>query len=88
VGRDACGFNAVAAGHEVVLNEMDLSLDDGEFIAEVSESVVGMSVAFDFGHRVPVIEVSNSTTESVVHGSGVVEEGVEPNRDWLGDIGR
>jgi hypothetical protein len=87
-GWDACGFNfnAVAAGRKVILNKMDLGLDDGEFIVEVSELVVGASVLLDFGCCIPVIEVSNGATESVVHGSGAVEEGVEPNRHWLSDV--
>jgi len=66
---------------------MDLGLDDGEFIAEVSESVVGALVPLDFGGCVPVIEVSNGVMESVVCRSGAIEESVEPNRDWLGDVG-
>jgi hypothetical protein len=83
-----CSFNAVTAGHEVILNEMDLGLDNGEFVAEVSESVVGMSILLDFGRRIPVVEVSNGVMESVVGGSGAVEEGIKPNGDWLGDIGQ
>ena len=67
---------------------MNLGLNDGELIMEVSELVVGASVSLDFCSCVPVVEVSNGTTESVVCGSGSIEEGVEPNRDWLGDIGR
>jgi hypothetical protein len=67
---------------------MDLGLDDSEFVAEVSESVIGMSVPLDLGSRVPVIEVGDGVTEGVVCRSGAVEEGIEPNGDWLGDIGR
>jgi hypothetical protein len=81
-GQDAGGFNAVMAGREVVLNEMDLGLDDGEFVAEVLESVVSASVLVDFGGCVPVVKVSNGVTESVVCRSGAVEESVEPNGDW------
>jgi hypothetical protein len=77
----------IVAWCEIVLNEMDLGLDDGEFIAEVSESVVGALVPLDFGGCVPVIEVSNGVMESVVCRSGAIEESVEPNRDWLGDVG-
>jgi hypothetical protein len=35
VGRDAGGFDTVLACHEIVLSEMHLGLDNGEFIAEV-----------------------------------------------------
>jgi hypothetical protein len=86
-GRDAGGFNAVTACHEVIFNEMNLSLNDGKFIMEVSESVVGASVPLNFCSCISVIEVSDGAMESVVCGSGAIEEGVEPNRDWLGDIG-
>jgi hypothetical protein len=30
------GFDAIAARHEVVLSEMYLGLDDGEFVTEVA----------------------------------------------------
>jgi hypothetical protein len=66
---------------------MDLSLDDGELIVEVSESVVGTSVPFDFGGCVPVVEIGDGAMEGVVRRSGAIEEGIEPNRDWLSDIG-
>jgi hypothetical protein len=87
-GWDAGGFNVVAACCEVVLNEMNLGLDNGEFIVEVSESVVSAPVSLNFSGRIPVIEVSNGTTKSVVGGSGAVEECVEPNGEWLGNVGR
>jgi hypothetical protein len=87
-GRDAGGFNAVATWREVILNKMDLGLDDGELVMEVSELVVGASVLLDFGSRIPVVKVSNGAMEGVVCGSGAVEESVEPNWHWLGDIGR
>jgi hypothetical protein len=88
VGRDARGFNAVAAVCEVVFNKMDLSLNDGKLVAEVLESVVSTSVPLDFGGCIPIIEIGDGVTECVVSGSGAVEEGVEPNGDWLGNIGR
>jgi hypothetical protein len=88
VGQDACSFKAVAAGREIVLNEMDLGLDDGKLVVEVSESVVGALVLLYFSGCVPIVEIGNSATEGVVCGSGAVEEGVEPNRDWLGDVGQ
>jgi hypothetical protein len=36
VGWNAGGFNAVAACRKVVLSEMYLGLDDGEFVAEMT----------------------------------------------------
>jgi hypothetical protein len=66
---------------------MDLGLDDGKLIMEVSESVVGMSVSFNFGGCVPVVKVRNGVTKGVVCGSGTIEEGVEPNGGWLSDVG-
>jgi hypothetical protein len=78
----------VAARCEVIFNEMNLGLDDGKFIAEVPESVVGALVPLNLGSCIPVIEVGDGAMERVVCGSGAVEEGVEPNGDWLGDIRR
>jgi hypothetical protein len=66
---------------------MNLGLDDSKFITEVSELVVGASVPLDFYGCIPVVEVGDGTTESVVCRSGAVEESVEPDRDWLGNIG-
>jgi hypothetical protein len=86
VGWDAHGFNAIAAGRKIILNKMDLSLDDGEFIVEVLESVIGASVLLDFGSCVPVVKVCDSVMERVVCGGGAIEESVEPNRDWLSDV--
>jgi hypothetical protein len=86
-GRDACGFKAVTAERKVILNKMNLGLDDSELIAEVSKSVIGVSVSFDLSSCISIVEVSNSATEGVVGGSGTIEEGVEPNGDWLGNVG-
>jgi hypothetical protein len=33
MGRDAGGFNLVPTRHKVVLSEMHLGLDNGEFVA-------------------------------------------------------
>jgi hypothetical protein len=66
---------------------MNLGLDDSELIAEVSKSVIGVSVSFDLSSCISIVEVSNSATEGVVGGSGTIEEGVEPNGDWLGNVG-
>jgi hypothetical protein len=84
---DAGGFNAVAAGYEVIFEEMDLSLDNGKFIAEVSESVIGTLVPFNLGSGIPVIEVSNSAMEGVESRGRTIEQGVEPDGGWLSDVG-
>jgi hypothetical protein len=78
----------VAAWREVIFNEMDLGLDDGKFVVEVLESVVGTSVPLDFSGHIPVVEVSDGATEGVVCGGRAIEEGVEPNGGQLGDVGR
>jgi hypothetical protein len=77
-GWDAHSLNAVMAGCKVVFNEMNLGLDDSE--------LVGVSVPLDFGSHIPVVKVGDGTTECVVCWSGAVKEGVEPNRDWLGNV--
>ena len=86
VGWDACSFDVVATGCEVIFNEMDLSLNDGEFITEVSESVVSTPISFNLCCRVPVVEVGDGVMEGVVCGSGTIEEGVEPDGEWLGNV--
>jgi hypothetical protein len=65
---------------------MDLSLDDGKFVVEVLESVVGTSVPLDFSGHIPVVEVSDGAMEGVVCGGRAIEEGVEPNGDWLSSV--
>jgi hypothetical protein len=65
---------------------MHLGLDDGELVAEVSESVVLAAETFDLGGSVPVVEVGNSTAESVEGGGWAIEEGVEPYGNGLGNV--
>jgi hypothetical protein len=76
VGWDVGGFDAVATCCKVVFSKMDLSLDDGKLIAEVAQSVVLSTVTLDFGSSIPIIEVGNSTMESVVGGGGAIEQSV------------
>jgi hypothetical protein len=79
------GFDAVVACREIVFSEMDLSLNDGELIAEVAQSIVLLAVMLDFGGSVPVVE-GNCATEGVVGRGRTVEQSVEPDRDGLGDV--
>jgi hypothetical protein len=44
------------------------------------------AIALDFGGGIPVIEVSNGSTESMVGGGRAIEQSVEPDRDGLGDV--
>jgi hypothetical protein len=85
-GRDARGFNAVISGCEVVLNKVDFSLDNGKLVAEVAELVVGALISLNFSGCILIVEISDGTMEGVIRGSGAVEEGVEPDREWLGDV--
>ena len=71
---------------QIVLGEMDLSLYDGELVAEVSESVVLSTVALQFGGGVPVVEVGDGAAEGMEGGGWPNEEGLEPTREWLGNI--
>jgi hypothetical protein len=71
---------------QIVLGEMDLSLYDGEFVAEVSESVVLSAVALQFGGGVPVVEIGDGTAEGMKGGGWPNEKGLEPTREWLGNI--
>jgi hypothetical protein len=86
MGRDASGFDAISARREIVLSEMHLGLDDGEFVAEMAESIVLVAVVFDFGGSVSVVEVGNSTTECVVSGGRAIKQGVEPDGNRLSDV--
>jgi hypothetical protein len=71
---------------EVVFSKVYLSLDDGEFIAEVSESVVLVTEALQLGSGILVVEVGDGTAECVEGGSWADEEGVEPYGKGLGDV--
>jgi hypothetical protein len=59
VGRDAGGFDAIAACREVVFSKMYLGLDDGEFVTEVTQAVVLSAVAFDLSGGVPIVKVGD-----------------------------
>jgi hypothetical protein len=76
----------MARCRHIVFGEMDLSLYNSEFVTEVSESVILSMVALQFGRGVPVVEVGDGATESVEGGGWSDEEGLEPAREWLGDI--
>ena len=65
---------------------MHLGLDNGEFVVEVAELIVLLSISLDFGGGVPVIKVGNGMTDCVVSGSGAIEKCVEPSGDWLDNI--
>src|SRR5580693_1602572 len=65
LGQEVHSFDAVAAGSKVVLHKMNFGLDNGEFVMEVSELIVGASVTFNFSQRIPVVKVGNGTTEGV-----------------------
>jgi hypothetical protein len=88
MGRDAGGFNAVAARREVVFNEVNLGLDEGKFVTEVVQSIVLATVPLDFGGGVPVIEVSDGVAECVIGRGRAIEQSVEPDRERLGDVAR
>ena len=71
---------------QIVFGEMDFSLYDGELVAEVSESVVLSTVTLQFGGGIPVVEVGDGAAEGMEGGGRPDEEGLEPAREWLGDI--
>ena len=78
--REVGGFDAIATRHKVVFNEMHLSLDEGEFVSEAAEPVVGVPEMLDLGDGVPIIEGGHSAVESVVGRGRAIEQGVEPHR--------
>jgi hypothetical protein len=80
------GFKAVTSRCEVIFSEMHLGLDDGEFVAEVSESIVLATEALQFGGGIPVIEVSDGVAECVEGRGWADEEGVEPYGKGLDDV--
>jgi hypothetical protein len=71
---------------QIVLGEMDLSLNNGELVTEVSESVVLSPVTLQFGGGVPVVEVGDGAAEGMERWGRPDEEGLEPTREWLGDV--
>jgi hypothetical protein len=85
-GRDASGFETMARCCQIVLGEMDLSLYDGELVAEVSESVVLSTVALQFGGGVPIVEVGDGAAEGMEGWGRSDEKGLEPARERLGDV--
>jgi hypothetical protein len=76
----------MACCRQIVLGEMDLSLYDGELVAEVSKSVILSTVTLQFGGGVPVVEIGDGAAKGVESGGWSDEEGLEPAREWLGDI--
>jgi hypothetical protein len=86
VGRNAGGFKVVAGCREVVFSKMHLSLDDGELVAEVSESIILVTVALQFGGGVPIIEVGDGASECVEGGGWTDEESVEPAGKGFSDV--
>jgi hypothetical protein len=73
---------------EVVFSKMHLGLDDGELVAEVSESIVLATVALQFGGGIPIVEVGDGTMEGVEGGGWTDEKGVKPNGQGFGDVRR
>jgi hypothetical protein len=71
---------------QIVFGEMDLSLNDGELIAEVSESVVLSTVTLQFGGGIPVVEVGDGAAEGMEGWGRSDKEGLEPARECLGDL--
>jgi hypothetical protein len=43
-------------------------------------------ISLNFSGCILIVEISDGTMEGVIRGSGAVEEGVEPDREWLGDV--
>jgi hypothetical protein len=87
-GWDAGSFKAVTGRSEIVFSEVYFGLDDSELVAEVSELVILATIALQFGGGIPVVEVSDGATECVKGGGWTDKEGVEPNREGFGDVGR
>jgi hypothetical protein len=76
----------MARCRQIVLGEMDLSLYDGELVAEVSESVILSTVALQFSGGIPVVEVGDGAVEGMEGWGRSDEEGLEPAREWLSDV--
>jgi hypothetical protein len=87
-GRYAGGFETITRCRQIVFGEMDLSLYDGELVAKVSESIILSTVALQFGGGIPVVKVGDGAAESVKGRGWSDEEGLEPAREWLGDVRR
>jgi hypothetical protein len=73
----------MAAGSEVVFDEVNLGLYDRKFVAEVAQAVIEAAVAFDLSRGFPMLEIGNGGAEGVEGRSGAIEQGVEPTREWL-----
>jgi hypothetical protein len=55
----------MARRRQIVFNEVDFGLYERELVAEMSEAVVLLLVALQFGGGVPVVEVGDGTAEGV-----------------------
>jgi hypothetical protein len=73
VGWETTCLNAVAARCDVVFIQIDLGLDESEFVAEVAQTVVVAAVTLDFGESVPVVEVVDGMVECVEGGGRSIE---------------
>ena len=73
---------------EVIFSKMHLGLDDGEFVAEVAESIVLAMVVLQFSGGIPVVEVGDGAAEGVEGRSWADEKGVEPYREGFSDVRR
>jgi hypothetical protein len=87
-GRDAGSFKAVTGRPKIVFSKVYFGLDDGEFVAEVLESVILVAVALQFSGGIPVVEVSDGVTECVEGGGWSDKECVEPYGEGFGDVRR
>jgi hypothetical protein len=67
---------------------MHLGLNDGEFVAEVSESIVLATVALQFSGGVPIVEIGDGAAEGMKGRGWTDEEGVELNGQRFGDVQR
>jgi hypothetical protein len=82
------GFKVVVSCCEVIFSKMHLGLDDGEFVAEVAESIVLAMVVLQFSGGIPVVEVGDGAAEGVEGRSRTDEKGVEPYGQGFGKVSR
>jgi hypothetical protein len=73
---------------EVIFSEMHLSLDNGEFVAEVLESIILATEVLQFGGGIPIVEVGDGAVECVEGRGWAGEEGVEPYGKGFSDVRR
>jgi hypothetical protein len=78
----------MARCRQIVFNEVNFGLYKCELVAEVSEAIVLSPVVLQLGGGILVVEVGDGAAEGVEGRGRSAEQGLEPAREWLGNVRR